>query len=84
MIIRLYIRVKNAGLTGGKNGRVQVLNIMRPNLQVLMTVEQNLYSVIHPVIRKVLKVIISKAPIGLYCGYLLPKRTTRNFSHKKS
>ena len=82
MIVRLYIRVKNAGVTRVKNGRV--LNIMRPNLQVLMTVEQNLYSIIHPVIRKVLKVIISKAPIGLYCGYLLPKRTTRNFSLKKS
>ena len=37
---------------------------MRPNLQVLMTVEQNLYSVIHPVIRKVLKVIFSKAPMA--------------------
>ena len=64
MIIRLYIRVKNAGLTGGKNGRGRVLNLMSPNLQVLMTVEQNLYSVIHPVIRKVLKVIFSKAPMA--------------------
>ena len=62
MIVRLYIRVKNAGVTGGKNGRV--LNLMRPNLQVLMTVEQNLYSVIHPVIRKVLKGIFSKAPMA--------------------